>query len=599
MTQMSSNTEEPRQGQATGQGQSLEQRQGLEQGQSSGQGQGLEQRQGLEPGQPRTASLPRTVSRPTISPALISLFLFCLALCFNLYRLGAPSIWFDEAFSVELARQPLPLLWHIVFGPEPNMELYYLFLHFWLALTGFLGLLPTEAVVRFPSAIFAALSTVVVYLLGRRYINPLAGILAASLYLLNDLQLIYAQQTRAYSLQLLLTCLAWYALLNALVMIPRAHTRRWWLCYILATVLAIYTHLFSLFIVLAQLAAVSAILLLPNPWRAPARQQFLSLALSLLATFILIVPMLLVARAGAKTGWLPIPHLSDLRTLFLTISGDKRIYLFAIALFSLFAVLITTLGYFLQQSRLKSPHTTSIAKSAKSISLAPVPRYLLPSASLIPVVLALLCWFAIPLVVSFVVSQGTLRLFSSRYLVTIVPPLILLIACGVALFPWRLLRIAISLGLLALALYAVPFYYHNAQVEDWNATHWHQQRYQSGDGLVCYDNSLQQGCQVSIEYYLHAYPGAAHFTPDSPGLFSWQNYGPANPAKGPDAAVDPQELAHFATSHTRLFFIVGRVRDSAAATRARAARHWLDQHYHRVTQIETHTVSIYLYTTAT
>ncbi|HKF38251.1 MAG TPA: hypothetical protein VKB35_15250, partial [Ktedonobacteraceae bacterium] len=87
----------------------------------------------------------------------------CAALGFNLFRLGTPGIWFDEAFSVELARQPLPLLWHIVWGPEPNMELYYLFLHFWLGLTGFLGLLPTEFAVRLPSAIFAALSSVMVF----------------------------------------------------------------------------------------------------------------------------------------------------------------------------------------------------------------------------------------------------------------------------------------------------------------------------------------------------------------------------------------------------------------------------------------------------
>ena len=78
--------------------------------------------------------------------------LFVVALVLNIYRLGQPSIWFDEAFSVELARQPLPLLWHIIFGPEPNMELYYLLLHFWLQLTGALGLLPVEWVVRLPSA---------------------------------------------------------------------------------------------------------------------------------------------------------------------------------------------------------------------------------------------------------------------------------------------------------------------------------------------------------------------------------------------------------------------------------------------------------------
>ena len=73
---------------------------------------------------------------PSISYTwLLCILVGVIALGFNLYRLGTPSIWFDEAFSVELARQPLPLLWHIIWGPEPNMELYYLLLHFWLGLT--------------------------------------------------------------------------------------------------------------------------------------------------------------------------------------------------------------------------------------------------------------------------------------------------------------------------------------------------------------------------------------------------------------------------------------------------------------------------------
>ncbi|HEX6109347.1 MAG TPA: hypothetical protein VFZ02_08010 [Ktedonobacteraceae bacterium] len=67
-------------------------------------------------------------------PYISSTWLLCIligaiAFGFNLYRLGSPSIWFDGAFSVELARQPLPLIWHIIWGPEPNMELYYLLLH--------------------------------------------------------------------------------------------------------------------------------------------------------------------------------------------------------------------------------------------------------------------------------------------------------------------------------------------------------------------------------------------------------------------------------------------------------------------------------------
>src|SRR2546421_4931626 len=186
---------------------------------------------------------------PYISSAwLLCIFIGVIALGFNLYRLGSPSIWYDEAFSVELARQPLPLVWHIIWGPEPNMELYYLLLHFWSGFTGFLGLHPTEFVVRFPSAIFAALSSVMVFLLGRRFLGITAGIIAAGLYLLNDLQLLYAQQTRSYSLQLLLICIAWYAFLAALM--EEGRQRRWWTCFIAATTLAVYAQLFSLFILL-------------------------------------------------------------------------------------------------------------------------------------------------------------------------------------------------------------------------------------------------------------------------------------------------------------------------------------------------------------
>src|SRR5690348_3549729 len=211
--------------------------------------------------------------------------LFVAALGFNFYRLGVPSIWFDEAFSVELARQPLPLLWHIIFDLEPNMELYYLFLHFWLGLTALFGLHATEFVVRLPSAIFAALSVGIVFLWGQRFLNTTAGIVGAALYLLNYLQLIYAQQTRAYSLQLLLTCLAWYALFAALT--STTHARRWWICYTIATVLAIYTHIFSGLILISQLIAVTGILLASKQRRAGAITHFKTLVVCLVAVAIL------------------------------------------------------------------------------------------------------------------------------------------------------------------------------------------------------------------------------------------------------------------------------------------------------------------------
>ncbi|HEU5379913.1 MAG TPA: glycosyltransferase family 39 protein, partial [Ktedonobacteraceae bacterium] len=105
------------------------------------------------------------------------------------------------------------------------MELYYLFLHFWLQVTGVLGMIPTEFLVRLPSAIFAAFSVLVLFLMGRRFLGLWAGFAGTSLYALNYFQLVYAQQTRAYSLQLLLLCLAWYALFVAFT--QETHHKRW------------------------------------------------------------------------------------------------------------------------------------------------------------------------------------------------------------------------------------------------------------------------------------------------------------------------------------------------------------------------------------
>jgi mannosyltransferase len=506
---------------------------------------------------------------------LSCLALFVPALALNLYRLGSPSIWFDEAFSVELARQPLPLLLRLIFGPEPNMELYYLFLHFWLRFTSMLGFTPTEIVVRLPSAVFAALSVVVVFAFGRRFIHTFAGTLGALLYLANDAQLIYAQQARSYSLQLLLLTLSWYALLAALT--GERSLRRWWVAYVLATTLAVYAHLFSMLLILAQICVVAGILLLPNAWRLQARERMRAGVMSLLSCGLLCIPMLLVSLQGAKTGWLPVPHLGDIINLLYGFAGYHKIYALALAICCLLCVALFTAAYLLSD-RLRAVMTTS--------------------QTLLPAGWMLLCWFAIPLFVSYVVSQGATRLFSARYLVVIVPALCLLMGWLVTSLRWRVVQVALSLLLLGLSFTAVPYYYASAQVEDWNSTvPWMQQHYQPGDGLVCYDNTIdgstKQGCQIAVEYYLHAYPNQTHFSPDAPGSFSWSTYSTPHP----DAAINPSDLARYASGHPHLFWIVGRVQNGASE-RVQAAQQWLDSHYRFIDQVKTRTVTIRWYNTS-
>ncbi len=537
-------------------------------------------------------------SRLHLSNSLLSLLFCTIALALNLYRLGVPSIWFDEAFSVELARQPLPLLWHIIFGPEPNMELYYLLLHAWLAITTSWGMHPTEFIVRLPSALFAACSVVVVFLLGQSFSGRFVGIVAASSYLLNDLQLVYAQQARSYSLQLLLVCLAWYALFHA--NLDEARQWRWWLCFVFATTLALYSHLFSLFILLAQLCTFALWLLIPASY-SNARQQWRAALLSLISIALLSLPLLPLSLQPSKTDWLPVPHFKDIAVLLLTISSANKIYACLMIVCCALAFCNTALPYTLRRGRFSAPtadlsarpfhqhlYVKSIAfDGGGSMDTGYANNYL-------PLLLALTCWLFVPIVVSFLLSQGSIRLFSSRYLLTVVPPLLLLVAMGITTIRWPYVRLVLTLGLLLLALQSVPLYYRSAQVEDWNtATFWLEHQYQTGDGLVCYDNAVEQGCQIAVEYYLHAYPSAAHFTADTPGAFSWATFR----SDHPEAAVNPHTLSTFAAKHPRLFYIVGRLPDVRAALLAHQTQQWLDSHYHYIAQIVTRTVIVRLYTT--
>jgi len=546
---------------------------------------------------------------------LLCLAVGAVALAFNLYRLGGPSLWFDEILSVERARQSLPVLWHIIFSTQQNMALYYLLLHFWLSFTTLLGLHPTEFVVRFPSAIFAALGSMMVFLLGRRFMGIIGSTIAAGLYLLDVLQLVYAQEARSYSLQLLLICAGWYALFAALglgagpgslnteeqasegAVHGRSASRyRWWACYVVAMTLAIYAHLFSVLILFAQVLTMGILLVLAGPWRGKARgrrQAWSSLpaaVVSLVSIAVLSMPMLLAARHGSKTGWLAIPHLHDIPRLFLTISDNSIFYMFMLAACCALGVGVAVLVHLQHGTQDPPPfHVFFLDDKASGTRLSWL-------QGLWPVLLALLCWLVVPVIASYVISQGSTRLFSSRYLVTIVPPLFLLVGLGITTLRWRLIQVALVGVLLFVALHHVPQYYSSAQVEDWRTPAlWLEQHYQAGDGMVCYNNA--QGCEVGIEYYLRAYPSGVQFPADSPGAFPWVDYDLTNHLGYFGAAVKPTFLAAYGAKHPRLFFIAGRFANNSEAALAQAAQHWLDTHYHLIAQSSKGAVTIRLYAT--
>ncbi|HET8845748.1 MAG TPA: glycosyltransferase family 39 protein, partial [Ktedonobacteraceae bacterium] len=496
----------------------------------------------------------------------------------------------DEVLSVNRAQQSVPTLFQIVSVTQPNMALYYFLLHFWLGLVGFLGIHPTEAVVRFPSALFATLDTLLLYFLARRFFSTLIAGFAALLYLLNTLQLTYAQETRAYTLQLFFIGLSWFSLCVLFSSdLSAKRARKWWICFCIASILAMYTQLFSEIVLATQAVVVGMLCLIPTIWRRRVRRQLRPLILSWICIGLFIVPILYASRVGSKTGWLPIPQLGDVYHLFLTINSENKV-LFVLTIL----LLLVGLSCVLLAKRARG---TELLKRLSFLSTedAVAKSQRKGFEQYTPLALLLIGWLFCPVIITYVVSQFSTHLFSPRYLVVVVPAFVLLIALCVSLLRWRRVQVVLSLLLVLLCLISVPGYYASAQVEDWRTgSLWLQQHYQVGDGLICYNTA--EGCAVSIEYYLQAYPyGSARFDADSPGYFPWVDYDTSNHLGDYKVALNLNAIQAYGNQHPRLFFALGRA--APGDPEVRPVMDWLNAHYKLIDQVNSSTLTVYLFDT--
>lgn len=162
-----------------------------------------------------------------------------LGTALRLFDLDYQSLWFDEAFSVAVAKlTPWQILANA--GQSVHPPFYYLLLHFWIEIGGV-----TDYSVRFLSAGFSILSIALIYRIGQVIFNHRVGIWAALMLTLFPFQVQFAQETRMYTLILLLTLITLFAFVKAI----QTNKWRWWNIYLVAFILGLYTHYLIGFII--------------------------------------------------------------------------------------------------------------------------------------------------------------------------------------------------------------------------------------------------------------------------------------------------------------------------------------------------------------
>ncbi len=163
-----------------------------------------------------------------------------LAFLLCLYRLDHQSLWYDEGFSVYLARMSLGEITARTTS-DIHPPLYYYLLHLWLGPFG-----DSEFVLRFFSLVFGLLTVPLIYALGRRLLDTASGLLAALLLALSPLYLWYSQEARMYTLVTLLCLLSSYLLLRAVE--GKGKAGFLWGGYIMVNILAVYSHFYAFFV---------------------------------------------------------------------------------------------------------------------------------------------------------------------------------------------------------------------------------------------------------------------------------------------------------------------------------------------------------------
>jgi len=126
------------------------------------------------------------------------------------HEIGSKGLWLDEAFSVWLGWQPVEEILDWVVRIDQHPPLYYLVLHFWIAMGD------SAAAVRGLSALCGTLTIPVVYLLGRRLSDDTLGLLAALILTVSPFHVRFAQEARMYTVLNLNASLALYALTRLL-----------------------------------------------------------------------------------------------------------------------------------------------------------------------------------------------------------------------------------------------------------------------------------------------------------------------------------------------------------------------------------------------
>ena len=375
---------------------------------------------GRSPGSP---AQPRWTSTSVGTLASLAMAAAVLRFCY----LGRKPFWFDECFSVEVARLSWQNLLHLLWRREANMSLYYLMLRGWLHFGS------SPFFVRSLSAIVSLATLPALFWLARKLFDSRVALIAVALLSFNAYHIRYAQEARSYSLFVLLATLS-SGFFVAAFREPSSRNRG---TYILASVLAAYAHLYALLMLAAHCLSL----------RGPCAKRMGGNGLRRAWIWIGLASLPLVIFA-AKTGagpirWIQRPSLRDLLEFAEHISGNA-----GLPLLLLYAA-VCLIAIIPPQKMMRIRTEPDTAEGDWAVWRL---RFLL-------------VWLLFPVALTLLLSLAR-PLFLGRYFIFCLPALVILAAAGLARLrgTW-LIGMTLAVMLLLSLHGAFSYYNHDFDLE--------------------------------------------------------------------------------------------------------------------------------------
>lgn len=364
-----------------------------------------------------------------------------IAAFLRFYDLGTESIWLDESESIKESALSIP----DISNHSNQPPLYFLLLRCWIQLFG-----TGEIAVRSLSAIFGVLAIILIFLIGRTLCNNRTGLIGAFLSSITCFLIHYSQDTRAYSLLLLLSLLSYWFFIK----IIKTNKTYYYPAYFLSSILLAYTHFYGLFIILSQ---VIFFVIFFKKYPLQRWKYFFTVAFILVS----LIPFVLLLKnrisSIASDGfWISKPDIVDLIKTLVSFSGFGSTQVAITILFMLLAVF----GFFI----VKQNGTKRVRLEKKKYQNMPVWQTRFESPEIITL---LVLWLSIPILVPFLESQFMTPIYLSKYAIGAYPALCLLVAKGLDNIKWEWVFYPVLVLIIILSSLGINSYYKIDIKEQW------------------------------------------------------------------------------------------------------------------------------------